>query len=133
MTNIDYKKCKELRDCGFPQDKTEFVWKFSTKGLKRILRPTSKQLLRMELDGVEVIASPQLEEVIDELGDDFDLIERMDEKDIGVWFQAYMTEDTFDEVRKRHPDYCVRDCDGYESGDTALESAINLYIAINKK
>ena len=98
---IDYKLAKELKDAGFPQH-----------------QPCGSECY-----------IPSLSELIEACGDDFENLVRTDEKNLGVWFRAYMTEDAFDELGIP----CVRDCDGFEGGDTPEESVARLWLELNKK
>lgn len=71
--------------------------------------------------------SPDKNDLIKVLGKDLDHTEYV-EFDNYKWFRAYMTEDKFNELGIG----CVRDCCGYEAGDTEEEALANLWLYINE-
>ena len=111
---LSYKLCKKLKDVGFPQiPQRSFHYEKDKNG--------------KEID--DSVTIPILEDLIDACGDKFEDLVRMSDiqnKKKVVWWQAYMTEEAFDKTGIA----CVRDCDGYETGDTPLEAMTRLYIEL---
>lgn len=89
-----------------------------------ITRELSEQLIKAGFKGRY---SPRLEEVIEACGDGFESLDKMEFEDM-VWWQAYMTEEAF----KKSGIVCVRDCCGYEVGDSPIEAVVRLFIELNE-
>ncbi len=115
---LSYKLARQLKDLGFPQ---------KGKGEKMAEVWGDEEGITKEVD----IYIPLLEEVIDELGDDFENLVRVTDiqnKKKVVWWQAYMTEKAFSKIGIS----CVRDCCGYECGDIPLDAVVRLYIILKQ-
>jgi len=115
---LSYKLARQLKDLGFPQ---------KGKGEKMAEVWGDEEGITKEVD----IYIPTLEEVIDELGDDFENLVRVTDiqnKKKVVWWQAYMTEKAFSKIGIS----CVRDCCGYECGDIPLDAVVRLYIILKQ-
>jgi len=117
---IDKRRWKQLKDAGYPFKKTGEFKKKDISGQTDLIRT------------YEEYDIPTEGELIHELGKDFSDLVRMDEKNIGVWFQAWPTEEAFEytEVYGFCP---FIECCGYESGDTPVEALVELYIMIHAK
>lgn len=104
---MTYALAKKLRDAGFPYTRE-----------------------RLHQDG-NVETSPNLSELIASCGDDFDKLEKFTRYSANQesWWHAYMTESAFDKMGIA----CVRDCDGYEVGDTPEEAVALLWLLLNDK
>ena len=101
---MNYKLVKKLKKAKFPFDFKE-----------------SKM-------GDDTYTYPSLEDLKKACGDDFDFLNKMNFAG-EVWWQAYMTEEAFDKMGIM----CVRDCCGYEVGDTESEAVAYLWLMLNKK
>ena len=132
---MKYKLLKKLKKVGFP-----FRSASIKKGIEeiRVAIPTTKKITKW-LDTNEHVVQfgegydiewyfvPTLEELMGACGNKFENLVRMDVEDIGVWYQAYMTENAFNKI----DDYvCVRDCCGYETGDTEFEAMVKLWLIL---
>ena len=126
---LSYKLFKQLKDAGFPQyGLSNYSLCPHTIGLKPYDLPVRMMHL---VDCKEIVYIPLLEEVIDELGDDFENLVRVTDiqnKKKVVWWQAYMTEKAFSKIGIS----CVRDCCGYECGDIPLDAVVRLYIILKQ-
>jgi len=77
----------------------------------------------------EILYIPTLEELIEACGDDFEYLELMNEPEIGEWWRAYPTEDTY---YKKMKGECYIGCCGYETGDTPSEAVARLWLELNE-
>lgn len=66
-----------------------------------------------------------VDSIIEELGDRFYSLDREEEEGM-VWYRAWMSDEEWEHYRSVNPESCVYDCDGYYTGDTALEAMMGL-------
>lgn len=102
---MNYKLAKELKDAGFP------VPSWASEDI-----------------GERGCYSPTLSELIEACGGDFEDLRRVDYPKGNVFFQAYPTDDWFNNKSVNRE--CMRDCCGYESGDTPEEAVARLWITL---
>lgn len=112
--SLTYKQAKKLKNMGFP--------------MKKAL-PNSKNIWGGKDTNGIVYEYPTLSELKKACGKEFENVVKYSEPGIGVWWQAYMTEKAFHKTGIA----CVRDCDGYATGDTPDEAVAELWKFLNKK
>ncbi len=130
MNNLDYKTCKRLNDAGFPQDtKESFVWNPPQKKEEyRTIMPVGANGRRNLLaSDYEVIACPQLEELIEACGDDF----------YGLLTQAEMNDEELEKVAKElgipTERWFAKSYSHVVFGKTPEEAVAKLWLKLNEK
>jgi hypothetical protein len=101
---------KKLKDAGFPQHQNGH---------------------QLDCDNTSEICRPTLSELIEACGDELAELARTtdyDPKGEKAMWRAYMTDEAFDKTGID----CVRECDGYEIGDTPEEAVAKLWLALMK-
>lgn len=110
---MTYELAKELKEAGWPvlaeRKKTRFLWVLSKKGWNIHFGRTKKQVINMELLGNEVLPCPDLSELIEACGEDFESLGR----EANMWF-------------------CIGPLFLYE-GTTPEEAVARLWLALNQK
>lgn len=102
---MDYELAKQLKNAGFPFDWIEY-----------------------DIDGINQITKPTLSQLIEACGDDFAELVRINYPKGNIFYQAYPTDEWFDKSKND----CVRDCCGYETGDTPEEAVARLWLELHK-
>jgi hypothetical protein len=106
---MNYELSKKLKDKGFPE-------------------PVHCDCNYSQLNGGYY--APSLSELIEACGEKFESIERYMPEEKMPW-RAFMSDDAFEEYSKEYP--CIKECCGYEIGDTPEEAVARLWLSLQEK
>lgn len=122
---MNYELAKKLKDAGFPQNGGLLYYAKDTMGLR--LNTVGFQKGDMIPPEGSVLI-PSLSNLIEACGDDFESLERYVPEQKMPW-RTLMSDEAFEKYSVDYP--CVKECCGYEIGDTPEESVANLWLKIN--
>jgi len=109
---MNYKICKELKDAGFPQKLKYGDWYYENLGEEKV--PTMNVGAGIEFPMCAKI--PTLDEIIEEIGEDFGELQRDDDGTGVVWYVSHRS---------------IRGMIG--EGKTPFEAVAKLYIKSKQK
>jgi len=116
MEQLSYETAKELKDAGFPQDKTQWILYTIDVISAKASNEDYYALRETDLGNIEVsevLASPTLSELLEECGEGFESLVKVKAKDGYTWVAR-----------------------GYNYGEFEIippEAVANLWLAQNKK
>ena len=126
---MNYDLAKQLKDAGFPQDKSQFIMRKYTLAKDAVIwqrPPDGMALATLSGDLEWQLAFPTLSELVEACGDKFASL-NLDKNDDFKW-SAYTTKGKW---REDLNDYCESECCGYQQGTTPEEAVAHLWLVLH--
>lgn len=114
---MNYELAKELKDAGFPQDKSEYFFVVTPNAIERLHCTFVERVRHIT---TEIVSDPTLEELIEACGEGFDglMSQKRVSDSLGEWVAM--------KDRYKSLDECF-------FGKTPTEAVARLWLALNKK
>jgi hypothetical protein len=125
--SINYELAVKLKDAGFPQIQGDYGFFIGQIGNTRMRQAIGTNYTN-GLNTKNVVYIPDLSELIEACGDDFELLAMENYPKGNKFWKAYPTDEWF----YKNENDCVKDCCGYETGDSREEAVANLWISLHK-